>query len=166
MSARFTLAEAEEIDAVIDLIESRIVWMDEKGIQLWNTTDYLTVYPRSYFEEAVRNRKLFVMKRDETILAAAVLYERDPRWKDGTEVSAYYVHHLASRLDCPGAGSLMLEELEKKAMEDGKVSMRLDCGIDNTFLNSYYESRGYVRKGTCVDGPYEGILREKLLQSN
>ena len=42
-------------------------------------------------------------------------------------------------------------------------SMRLDCADDNMRLNAWYESQGYFPCGTCIDGPYNGILREKLL---
>jgi len=30
--------------------------------------------------------------------------------------------------------------------------VRLDCSIDNPFLNQYYESMGYEMAGTCKDG--------------
>ena len=64
---------------------------------------------------------------------------------------------------CSGAGKAILREAEKLAKPHGMEVMRLDCADDNTRLNAWYESQGYFPCGTCIDGPYHGILREKLL---
>ena len=42
-------------------------------------------------------------------------------------------------------------------------AMRLDCIEGNEPLNAWYEAQGYFLHGTCTDGPYHGLLREKLL---
>lgn len=47
------LAFFYEIDAVIDIIKGRLEWEDEMGIQHWNTVNYLNIFPRKYFEDAV-----------------------------------------------------------------------------------------------------------------
>ena len=39
-----------DIDSIIKVIQDRIDWMDEVGIEQWNKTSYLEVYPREYFE--------------------------------------------------------------------------------------------------------------------
>ena len=64
---------------------------------------------------------------------------------------------------CSGAGKAILREAEKLAKPHGMEVMRLDCADDNTRLNAWYESQGYFPCGTCIDGPYHGMLREKLL---
>ena len=64
---------------------------------------------------------------------------------------------------CSGAEKAILREAEKLARQHGMEVMRLDCADDNTRLNAWYESQGYFPCGTCIDGPYHGILREKLL---
>ena len=64
---------------------------------------------------------------------------------------------------CSGAGKAILREARKLASSRSMESMRLDCADDNTRLNAWYESQGYFPCGTCIDGPYNGILREKLL---
>ena len=64
---------------------------------------------------------------------------------------------------CSGAGKAILCEARKLASSRSMESMRLDCADDNMRLNAWYESQGYFPCGTCIDGPYNGILREKLL---
>jgi hypothetical protein len=44
-----------------------------------------------------------------------------------------------------------------------KAFLRLDSAIDNPALTRYYEALGYLPAGHCVDGLYEGILRQKAL---
>ena len=56
-----------------------------------------------------------------------------------------------------------LEKAEEYTASRGKQYLRLDSAVGNKTLEDYYESRGYRTVGTCVDGLYEGILRQKKL---
>ena len=49
-------------------------------------------------------------------------------------------------------------------MSEGKAYLRLDSAEDSAALAKYYESLGFVNVGTCQDGSYKGILREKKLK--
>ena len=139
--------------------------MDEVGIHQWNDTDYDGVYPPAYYEECYEKGELYgLFSADGEMLAASALKERDSRWKEDGE-SAYYVHHLASRIGARGAGALCLSFIEEHARKVGKAYVRLDSAVDNAVLTAYYEARGYLPVGRCVDGAYEGILREKKLQN-
>lgn len=57
-----------------------------------------------------------------------------------------------------------LDIIEQFAVDGGKRFVRLDCAVNNAFLNRYYEAAGYVLSGTCKDGLYEGNRREKILK--
>ena len=46
----------------------------------------------------------------------------------------------------------IIKAVEALAVNDHKERVRLDCSIDNPFLNQYYESMGYEMAGTCKDG--------------
>ena len=50
------------------------------------------------------------------------------------------------------------------AVSEGKAYLRLDSAEDSAALAKYYESLGFVNVGTCQDGSYKGILREKKLK--
>ena len=91
------------------------------------------------------------------------LLDRDARWPNGDDGRALYVHHLATDPDRPGLGREMLAWAEDYARKQGKIFLRLDSQQANHALSRYYDSLGYSPEGTCVDGSYEGILREKAL---
>ena len=92
--------------------------------------------------------------------AVAALKAADPRWP-AAATPAFYVHHLASAIGERGAGALCLSAIEDYARATGKTHVRLDSAVDNPTLTAYYEGRGYSPVGRCIDGAYEGILREK-----
>lgn len=158
----FRQAKKEEIPAVFDLIMGRVAWMDQVGIRQWNTTKYDQRYPLSYYEQRRQMEELFVLT-DEAgqILAVGALLHEDERWP--VPDSAYYLHHLASRVDAKGAGSIFLQRAEAYTARMGKRYLRLDSAVGNHNLEQFYASRGYVAAGFCKDGLYEGILRQKEL---
>lgn len=166
MDYKFSLADRSDLEGVYTLIDQRIGWMDKMGIRQWNVTDYWTVYPKEHYVEQLQQGRLYVMKRlsDESVAAAAVLYDADARWPDGETACACYIHHFAADLKEKGVGSILLLRLEQLALRRGKAFMRLDCPSDSPRLNQYYEQRGYVPAGTCLDGKYSGNLKEKALK--
>ena len=86
-------AVPQDLDALIALIVRRMAWMDEQGIEQWNTGDYLGIYPPAYFLLRITSGELFVAW-DGQLCGMAALLEQDERWQDG--LPAYYVHHLAA----------------------------------------------------------------------
>ncbi len=164
MPYSFKSAEFEDIPKLYEIIAKRVQWMESKGLRQWNTTDYLNVYPMSYFEDHQENGRLFKMcDEDNNITAVMVLLNYDPRWQGLDNMDSFFVHNFATDPALHGIGSLMLEEAERFSKEHSKSFLRLDCPIDNVYLNSFYEVRGYMKKGSCVDGAYTGTLREKKL---
>ena len=164
----FRPIKREEIPEMFEIILERVKWMDEAGIQQWNVTGYAEVYPLSYYEEKHDKGEVFVLEDAASgeILCAGVLRNEDERWNhvcDSADGSAYYLHNFASQVSAKGAGSIFLEFAERYAAKQGKKYFRLDSADDNEFLTHYYVSRGYTPAGTCIDGPYTGILREKRL---
>ena len=67
----------EEAPRMIELVRERIAWMDREGLQSWNTSDYLEIYPQDYYEERAREGVLFALARasDGKILCAGALLE-------------------------------------------------------------------------------------------
>ena len=165
MEYRLEKATANDVASVFFLIEARIRWMDTMGIEQWNTTGYLDAYPLNYYEEQQAQGNLYVLRAKNDVLAGAVvLLHHDERWKDRVEVSAFYIHNLVSDETMHGAGSILIQEVEKMAKQCGKEYLRLDCAVDNVFLNGYYEERGFLLAGSCTDGMYVGNRREKQLR--
>jgi hypothetical protein len=159
----FRPAAAQEIQAVFDLIMGRVAWMDTVGIRQWNTTKYDQRYPLHYYEQRRQMDELFVLEERPTgeIVCVGALFHEDERWPDPE--SAFYLHHLASRVDKCGTGSIFLQLAEDYTAARGKCYLRLDSAVGNKTLEDYYTSRGYTECGRCTDGLYEGILRQKKL---
>ena len=163
MSYTFRAAEHSEVGYVFGLYQKRIRWMDEKGIRQWNTTGYLKAYPVDYYMEQQTLGNLYVLADNNVIVGAVVLLQEDDRWADKKDLPAFYVHNLVTDTLVTGAGKKLLMESEKVAFSNGMHAVRLDCAVDNAFLNNYYDLLGYKMVGTCQDGTYIGNRREKIL---
>ena len=134
--------------------------MDKSGIQQWNMTNYLEVYPISYYADLQRLGELYVLSKEDVVIGAVVLLQSDECWPQMADSPAYYVHNLVTELSVKGAGKIILSEVE---ISKGIQFLRLDCAVDNKFLNEYYESMGYKMVGCCKEGAYIGNKREKEL---
>ena len=162
MKAPFGPAEERELDQIFSLYVRRVAWMEEAGIRQWNRNGYLEAYPIGYYRDMLREGRLYALRDKDAVLAAAAVLESDRRWEDAAP--ALYVHNLLSALPSGGAGGELLTHIEALAVQLGKAFVRLDCAADNASLNRYYESRGYRPAGTCQDGPYRGVRRQKVLK--
>ncbi len=128
----FRPCRPEEAAEVFRLVCERIRWMDEVGIRQWNHTDYLNVFPRSYYEIQQAEGALYALCERQTgkLAAAAVLLTEDERWQ-GDTAPALYIHNLVGAPDCPGAGKEFLRRTEEMALRMGKRYLRLDSTRDN-----------------------------------
>ena len=159
----FKIAINADIDAVLELIQKRIEWMDKNNIFQWNKTNYLTCYPKKYFDELVSKSHLFVMKDEMAgrIIGAVALLEEDKRWNDN--LPSYYIHNLVSDAEIPGIGAAIIKCCEKMAINNHKNRIRLDCQASNHKLNQYYQELGFQYVEKIQDGHYIGNKREKRM---
>ena len=153
-----------EVPVMFGLILDRIRWMDEKGIRHWNVTKYAEAYPIETYEEKCRLGLLHALTDAETgrLLAAGALLDADEYWPED-DVNAVYLHRFVSRIGAGGAGAAFMTLAEDWARRRGAEYFRLDSADDNPPLARFYEEKGYRPAGTCKDGPYSGILRQKKL---
>lgn len=165
MDYLFRQAKKEDIARLYEIYAGRVRWMDEQGIEGWNTTRYLERYPLAYFEEQCDLGNLYVLIAlpTEIIVGGVVLLSEDERWENTEKADAYYIHNFVTHPDFKGCGSIMIDEVEKLGVNKGKDFIRLDCAVSNPVLNSYYAEKGYTDCGYCEDGLYKGILRQKRL---
>ena len=153
----------EEAKLVFSLIRQRMHWMDEKGMDSWNRNHYDTIFPLTYYEqEAMRGRLYALIDEKDKIVSAAVLLEEDPRWD--SQESAIYVHNFVSDPEVKSVGSQFLEMVEHYAQTLGKHYLRLDSAQNNPSLERYYTNLGFVAVGSCQEGEYQGILRQKEIR--
>ena len=165
MPYEFSPARREEAEQIFAVIRERIRWMDEIGVDQWNSLDYWEIFPEAYYIRAIDRGELYVVRDTDSgaVACLGVLSGFDKDWKDG--VPAVYLHNFAAALDARGAGDYFLEQGEAYARANGKTAFRLDCIESNPALNDYYERRGYRAVGRVAYGDYRGIQREKRLQN-
>lgn len=162
----FRQARLQDVDAIMQLVQWRIDWMNAVGLHQWNETDYFGRYPRRYWED---NMDCFLVGEKGRVVVAIALYREDVRWtRDGEYTgtasgAAYYLHHLVTDPSVPGAGVAMMQYVETFALEHGIGLLRLDSAVGNHALEQYYTRLGYASCGTCHDQLYHGVLREKCL---
>lgn len=162
MGLSFLPGKISDLKDVYRLIDDRIKWMDEVGIKQWNVTDYYKHFPHRYFEMAVDNLNLYVLKNKvDRVVGAAVIKSKDSWWDDDKQ--AYYIHNFVTDIEEKGAGIEMLKGFEDIALKNNIYRVRLDCAKDNVKLNRYYEQFGYNVVGECIVGDYIGNKREKIL---
>ena len=166
MSSPLRRAAPDEVPSVFELYRQRIHWMNRQGIRQWNVTEYLSVYPLSYYASCCTAGTLYVWQEAAVpITGSVVLLTQDSRWDDGETAATCYIHNLVTAPGCPGTGRRMPAAAERLAVSRGQRSMRLDCAEDNERLKQYYAAQGYRAAGRCREGNYRGILWEKPLPS-
>lgn len=107
--------------------------MDARGIRQWNVTDYLKIYPQSYYACQQELGNLYTLKNKDQIVGAAVVLLDDSRWRALGNPGAVYIHNLATDYRVKGAGKPLLMALETDAILRGYFIVRLDCSKDNVF---------------------------------
>ena len=159
----FQKAMNEDVDEILILIQKRIRWMDENNISQWNKTNYLTYYPKKYYEELVSKGQLYVVKYGDlnAVIGAVALLEQDELW-DGS-LQSCYIHNLVTDIGVSGIGATIINFCEQIAIKHGKNKIRLDCQASNHKLNEYYSGLGFEYVEMVQDGNYTGIKREKKL---
>lgn len=152
------IAEKDDIQAIMNVLEERCNWFKEKGLNQW-TNNYLVRYNKDYFNEIMKIHQLYVVKQNNEIVGVFLLKDEDKTyWND--DCSAYYIHHLAIRVGFKGNGSKILNFIEKLAKKNLKKYIRLDCKKNNEKLNQYYQKQGFIYKGSR-EKPYSHNLWEK-----
>lgn len=165
MDYKLDLAKELDVEDVFNIIKERIKWMDKVGIKQWNVTDYCTRFPKEHYINKMKTNNLYVLRqtKDDKIVGAVVCFDIDERWLDHLEVPAYYLHNFVTHPDVKGAGKIILKCMEEHALNNNKKALRLECAMDNSGINNYYEQNGFTLVGLCDDGPYTWNRREKVL---
>ena len=113
MGYDFRLAKNNEIDTIFSLYKKRIQWMDKSGIQQWNMTNYLEVYPISYYADRQRLGELYVLSKEDVVIGAVVLLQSDECWPQMADSPAYYVHNLVTELSVKVQVRLFFQKWKK-----------------------------------------------------
>lgn len=155
------LAKIDDIELIMAILKERCDWLRANNINQW-ANNYLERYNENYFSEVMKLHKLYVVSQENKVIGVFLLKEEDKTyWKN--DDSAYYIHHLATRIGYSGVGTKIIQFIEQLARKNSKKYIRLDCKKSNNELNQYYQKQGFIYKGTGEE-PYSYNLWEKEVQ--
>jgi ribosomal protein S18 acetylase RimI-like enzyme len=147
---RVTAASKEELDEAFAIIVACREALEAQGLLQWDAQ-----YPsRSFFEEAIAARNLFVLRDEGRIKGVVVLNEcQPPEWNtaDWHEPAAgclvVHAFAIAPRIQGHGHGRALLKFCEDFARKAGHTSIRLDAFPENAIAVRFYERHGYLFRG-------------------
>jgi GNAT superfamily N-acetyltransferase len=177
---RICLATAENLDAVLGLIDDAAAWLRTKDTDQWARPWPDTVRRDARVLRGLVGRKTWIVWDGNTPAATVTLATKpNPRvWARSTSEydlaePAVYVHRLItarSHADW-GLGAQLIDWAGRRASREyGAEWIRIDVWATNTALHSYYTKRGFRPCGFCPDPTYpSGALFQKpvaLIEAN
>jgi len=162
----YRLAEENDIEEIIELVENAISKMEEKGIYQWDDL-YPTV---EVFLSDIKSRQLYVGIIDKEISVIYVVNnECDEAYQNGNwkyPTSEYRVIHrlcVNPKYQNKGVAGSTLKHIENELRTQNIESIRLDVFSENPFALSLYEKNGYKEVGFADWRKGRFFLMEKHL---
>lgn len=159
------LAELEEIQVAIDIINTAKEHLREQGIDQWQTgyPDYNCI------KNDIELKKGFFVVDDENVLGYLCIdYDGEPAYKDmkgkwNTSEKYVVVHRMAFVDNARGKGlsSLTFRLVEELSKEKGITSFRVDTDADNKKMQHILQKNGFSYCGTIWFDNSEKIAFDK-----
>ena len=148
----FRLAVMQDLTQIKSVYKSIIKKMNSEQIQIWDD-----IYPCEYFDEDIRNNRLYVLLDNDDIVSAFVLCdansgEKSVEWQDN-QCRALYLDRLGVNVNYSrmGIGSLMLEMAKETAKNLGADYLRLFVVDINEPAIQLYIKNGFIRGNGVYD---------------
>jgi ribosomal protein S18 acetylase RimI-like enzyme len=165
------LANDNDLKQLRDIYEACSNDLLNKGLQQWDAT-----YPNeSHISYHIKEREMYVYKKDGTIVGAIVLNEsQSPEWEaiNWQSSNPFIIHMLCvdPTLQNGGVGKKLVQFAEKIAIEQGYQSIRLDSFSKNEKSLAFYRKAGYNDVGSITftnkqEGDDRYICFEKVLNN-
>lgn len=155
----FRLADLQDLPQIKNVYKEIINDMNSKQIEIWDE-----IYPCEFFEEDIRNNRLYVLVENDEIVSAAVLCdsnsgEKAVEWKE-SDAKALYLDRFGVNVkhSRKGIGSYMLEQMNATAKIKGADYLRLFVVDINKPAIHLYEKNGFTK----AEGIYDEIIDEEL----
>ena len=156
----FRLAVMQDLPRLKAMYEDIIQNMNNNQIQIWDD-----IYPCEFFDEDIKNNRLYVLYSNEELISAFVLCdtnlgEKSVEWQDNQRKSLYLdrlgVNVNYSRM---GIGSLMLNKAKEVAQKCGAEYLRLFVVDINVPAIHLYIKNGFIR----ANGIYDEVIDKDLV---
>ena len=123
-------------------------------------------FPRDELAERIERGELFVVDLDGTPAATfTVLWDDVPFWGEQPPDAAY-LHKLAVRppFRGRGLGAQIVDWIERRASEAGRIYVRLDCRRDKARIRRYYERLGFEHRRDVDHPRFPAALYERPIR--
>jgi hypothetical protein len=156
------LAQAEDLGAVMALLEARIRWLRDLGSDQWSTGSTF----RNRLTNHIERRETWLLEDEgEPVATMTVGTDGDADFWTPEELRerAIYVSKMASKIDRKGTGlgALLIRWIQDHAARTGLDLVRWDAWRTNSRLQDYYRSIGARHIRTVdVAGRWSGALFE------
>lgn len=149
MSLKFVLAQASELDIVLDLLKTAAKNLAEKNILQWQFWLNPPEDKVKWIEQGIENQEFRFVKREDELLGMFRLQREDELYWGVQDTEAVYLHSLVIKPEFSGGGlgKIILQTIENQLISDNIYLFRLDCVAHNLTLCQYYESQGFVKVG-------------------
>ncbi|MDE7205885.1 MAG: GNAT family N-acetyltransferase [Lachnospiraceae bacterium] len=154
----FRLAEIQDLPEIKHTFEQIVKRMQDNQLQIWDD-----IYPCAFFEDDIRNNRLYVLSESTKMISAFALCSADEgeaaiTWKD-SRGKAFYLDRFGVNINYSrkGIGSLMLEKAKETAKALGADWLRLFVVDENLPAIRFYEKGGFAQ----AQGIYNMVLDEE-----
>lgn len=156
----FRLAVMDDLPQLKAVYKDIVQNMDRHQICIWDD-----IYPGGFFEEDIKNNRLYVLLDYDEIVSAFVLQNTSPgekavEWQED-QGEACYLDRLGVNINYlkRGIGSLMLQKAKETAKKLGAGYLRLFVVDINKPAIGLYRKNGFVK----ANGVYDEIIDEDLV---
>ena len=153
-------AVVRDLPQIIDMYKEIIKKMNEDGIQIWDD-----IYPCGYFEDDIKNNRLYVMTEGTEIAAAFALCESNSgegfiEWENRS-CKALYIDRVGVNVKYrgKGIGSILLTKAGETAKALSAEYLRLFVVDINVPAIGLYRKNGFAR----ANGVYAEVIDEDLV---
>lgn len=154
----FKVAQTEDLPLAMEILAEAAARLKEKGIDQWPSP------PNEHWQRrmaaAIERKEVYTVGVDQNRLGILRFTWSDPYWPDDN--LAGYVHSMAVRPAMQGKniGGAILSWAARKARQQDRQFLRLDCLSGNGRLRRYYEEQGFIYRGEATDRDYTAALYE------
>lgn len=153
INMNFRLATKSDLQQLKTVYKKIIEDMNRNNIHIWNE-----IYPSEFFEDDIKNENLYLLTKDDEIVAAFALHEsnverENVKWKD-EKGRAVYISRLGINVDYAkkGIGSEMLKIAMKLAKRRDAQYLRLFVvDINKPAINMYLKNGFTQVDGTNIE---------------
>ena len=156
----FRLAVMQDLSQIKSVYKNIIEKMNREQIQIWDD-----IYPCEFFEEDIRNNRLYLLLDNGVIVSAFVMCdtnsgEKSIEWHDN-QCRALYLDRLGVNVNYSrkGIGSLMLERAKETAKNLGAEYLRLFVVDINEPAIRLYIRNDFIKR----NGVYDEVIDDDLI---